>query len=108
MAIFALVAVAAVGVLIYRARASFVPSTELRAPQPADRASMLRKGPPVRFLQPQPVGRPFGAKERPLVAHVMTVDLDKDGLNDIVACDVLANRVVWLRQFPRGTFSEIV
>jgi VCBS repeat protein len=108
MALVAVVAVAVVCVLIYRARSLFFPLDDRRAAQSADRASMLPKGPPIHFLRPQPIGHPVGGKERPLVAHVTIVDLDKDGLNDIVACDVLANRVVWLRQFPRGTFTETV
>jgi hypothetical protein len=82
------------------------PSGDRRAAVPADRASILPKGAPSRFLQPQPVGLPMAEKTRPLVAHVTVVDLDKDSLADIVACDVLANRVVWLRQAPRGTFTE--
>jgi hypothetical protein len=94
------------GVLVYRARGIFGRPEDRRAAQPDDRVSILPKGQPIRFLQPHPTGRPFTAKERPLVAHVTIVDLDKDGLTDIVACDVLANRVVWLRQQPRGMFTE--
>jgi FG-GAP-like repeat len=83
-----------------------LPGEDHRAAVPSDRASILPKGAASRFLQPRPVGLPFDPKTRPLVAHVAIVDLDKDGLADIVACDVLANRVVWLRQQPRGTFTE--
>jgi len=87
-------------------RGSVPPSADRTTRVPAERASILPKGAASRFLQPQPVGRPIEEKTRPLVAHVSVVDLDKDGLADIVACDVLANRVVWLRQAPRGTFTE--
>ena len=105
VALIALLAVVA-GVGAWRWGSRPPPSADRRVPVPADRASILPKGAPSRFLQPQPVGLPIAQRTRPLVAHVTVVDLDKDGLGDIVACDVLANRVVWLRQAPRGTFTE--
>ena len=107
LTVAAVALVAAALVAIYRARRElFFPLEDRRAAQPDDRASMLPRGEPIRFLRPQPIGNPFTTKQRPLVAHVTMVDLDADGLLDIVACDVLANRVVWIRQFPRGTFTE--
>lgn len=57
-------------------------------------------------LRPRAIGLPVPAAERPLIAHVATVDLDRDGLMDVLACDLLLNRVVWIRQAPRGTFTE--
>jgi hypothetical protein len=42
-----------------------------------------------------------------MVAQVTIGDLDGDGLPDVVACIVHENRVVWLRQSPRGTFAEV-
>jgi VCBS repeat protein len=106
IAIVSVVAVTLAGVLVYRERPLLFRVDDRRAVQPADRASMLPKGAPSRFLQPRSVGLPVALKTRPLVAQVTIVDLDKDGLADIVACDVLENRVVWLRQAPRGTFTE--
>ncbi len=44
--------------------------------------------------------------ERPLVAHVAVVDLDRDGLGDIIVCDALRGVVGWIRQSPRGVFTE--
>ena len=105
IAVIALLAVAA-GVGAWRWGARLAPSGDRRAAVPDDRASILPKGAPSRFLQPRPVGLPIAPKTRPLVAHVTIVDLDQDGLADIVACDVLENRVVWLRQAPPGTFTE--
>jgi hypothetical protein len=105
IALIALLAVAA-GVAAWRWGARLAPSGDRRAAVPDDRASILPKGAPSRFLQPQPVGLPIAQRARPLVAHVTVVDLDQDGLADIVACDVLENRVVWLRQAPRDTFTE--
>jgi FG-GAP-like repeat len=57
-------------------------------------------------FQPRPIGLPVTAGERPLIAHVAPVDLDRDGLLDVIACDLLKNRVVWIRQAPAGTFTE--
>src|SRR6185503_214890 len=104
-AVLALVAVV-LGLFTWRSRRLLFPADRRQAALSVDRASILPKGAPSRFLQPRPVGLPMAPKTRPLVAQVSIVDLDKDGLADIVACDVLENRVVWLRQAPRGTFTE--
>jgi hypothetical protein len=50
-------------------------------------------------------GLPQG-DERPLIAHVAVVDLDRDGLGDIIVCDALRAVVGWIRQSPRGVFTE--
>jgi len=34
----------------------------------------------------------------PWISHVCIVDLDQDGLPDILACDDHLNAIVWLRQ----------
>lgn len=59
----------------------------------------------VQFLDPVPVGRKF--KEPPLIAHVQAVDLDGDGLLDVLNCDDKNNTINWIRQYPKGTFTEI-
>src|SRR5262245_20071388 len=74
--------------------------------QPVGHASMLPKGAPSRFLTSMPIGAAITEKDRPMVAHVNAVDLDQDGMLDVIASVVHENRVVWLRQFPRGTFTE--
>ena len=74
---------------------------------PADaRDAILPEGAPSDFFAPRPVGDPRGANERPQIAHVAVVDLDGDGLLDILACDAIRNRVAWLRQGPAGTWTE--
>jgi len=50
-------------------------------------------------------GGPFAA-EKPLIAHVRVTDLDGDGANDVLVCDVLAARVTCLRGHGDGTFVE--
>ena len=42
----------------------------------------------------------------PMITHVAIYDLDGDGLPDILVCDATANRVSWIRQNPRGVFTE--
>lgn len=42
----------------------------------------------------------------PMITHVAIADLDQDGLPDILVCDAAANRVGWIRQYPRGTYTE--
>lgn len=58
------------------------------------------------LLTPQPIGE--AASRPPWVAHVNPIDLDRDGLLDAVFCEAQENQVVWLRQFPRGVFTEHV
>jgi hypothetical protein len=58
------------------------------------------------LLAAQAIGdRPQG-EERPQISHVAIVDLDRDGLNDVLVCDALRNRLTWVRQSPRGTYTE--
>lgn len=54
--------------------------------------------------RPQSVGNPFEGK--PWISHVNVVDLDRDGRNDILACDDKLNGVVWLRQTAPAQFAE--
>jgi len=69
---------------------------------------MLPEGPPSDFFHPQPVGNPIRGNERPRISQVEIADLDADGLPDILVCDTLAQVVSWIRQFPRGTYTEMV
>jgi hypothetical protein len=52
------------------------------------------------------IGHPPRGEERPQIAHVAIVDLDRDGLNDVLVCDAFRNILTWVRQAPRGTFAE--
>ncbi len=73
--------------------------------------------PPLRFVKSavvedtarftaETIGTPFEGK--PWISHVNLVDLDQDGLPDILACDDKLNGVVWLRQVRPGKFEESV
>jgi hypothetical protein len=63
-------------------------------------------GAKIDFLDPMPVGQTF--KEPPLISNVAAADLDKDGLMDIIVCDCKSNSVNWIRQFPKGVYTETV
>ncbi len=65
-----------------------------------------RRGPRIDFLSPSAVGRPVGPDDRPLVANVATVDLDGDGLTDVLVADAAANEITWIRQESSNAFSE--
>jgi FG-GAP-like repeat len=82
-------------------------STAAGAVTSASGATAVR-GPRLDFLSPRAIGDPAVAEQRPLIAHVSIADLDADGLADILVADVAKNRVTWIRQSPRGTFTEIV
>src|SRR5664280_107380 len=60
----------------------------------------------LQFLERQDVGNPI--TDHPWIAHVRAVDLDGDGLMDILACEAKDNQLVWLRQTAPGQFAEQV
>jgi hypothetical protein len=57
-------------------------------------------------LEQSPLGP--GPGYNPLICNVQIVDLDGDGIPDVIACDARRNRVIWYRQFPRGHWEEHV
>jgi FG-GAP-like repeat len=75
--------------------------TEAIAAMPA-----VARGPRIDFLRRIPVGTQPGASDRPMVANVSVADLDANGLPDVVAADATTNTIIWLRQGPRGRFTE--
>lgn len=58
------------------------------------------------YLASVPIGNP--ARGHPWIAQVNAVDLDRDGLMDVIACEAQEGKVLWLRQDRRGHFEEIV
>lgn len=74
--------------------------------RPDSPPATLPKGPPATQFAPQAIGDPPQGRARPQLAHVQPVDLDADGLLDVVVSDGRLNRVTWIRQAPAGTFTE--
>jgi len=64
----------------------------------------LPRGEKSSFLKARPIGDDFTSAPR--VSHLATVDLDADGLLDVVVCDSVKHAVTWIRQRPRGEFTE--
>lgn len=60
----------------------------------------------LRYLQPQAIGAPIDGP--PWIAQVLPVDLDRDGLLDLVVCEARENKLIWLRQTSPGVFEEKV
>ena len=79
------------------AEPSFEPNDEsLRATVTGER---------IDFLEKMTIGDP--PPETPSwIANIAVVDLDQDGLIDVVLCDVTKNQIAWIRQTPAGTFTE--
>ena len=79
-----------------------------RSVAPKDAPGILPARERIDFLTPTAIGEPVAAAERPQITNVRVADLDKDGLLDVLSCDAVRQRVSWIRQSPRGTFTEIV
>lgn len=60
----------------------------------------------LEWFEPIHIGAEVG--DRPWIAHVRAVDLDQDGLMDVLACEAKHHQVLWLRQVAPGTFVEKV
>ncbi len=63
------------------------------------------KVPPLAY-EPIAIGSPVSDFGRPMVTSVQIFDLDGDGLADVLYCDAQKNTVRWIRQAPRGVFTE--
>ena len=62
-------------------------------------------GEKIDFLERISIGDPVG-DSKPWITHLTVVDLDQDGLKDIVVCDAKRNRISWIQQDPKGTYHE--
>jgi hypothetical protein len=61
-------------------------------------------GEKIDFLDPEAIGNSF--TDPPMISHVTPVDLDDDGLLDVIVCDARNNFVSWIRQFPANVYTE--
>ncbi|MFQ5793104.1 MAG: FG-GAP-like repeat-containing protein, partial [Acidobacteriota bacterium] len=62
-------------------------------------------GATIRFLEKRAIGDPVGDTP-PWITHLDIVDLDGDGLKDVVLCDAKRNQLAWIQQKPAGTYRE--
>ncbi len=62
----------------------------------------------LEMFRPREIGRLPEPGERPWMTHLVPVDLDGDGLLDILSPDAKEGTVNWFRQLPDGTFDEII
>ncbi len=62
------------------------------------------------YVAPRLAMQPVGAavEGKPWTAHVEAVDLDRDGLMDVLVSDGQKNQVTWIRQVSPGVFEEKV
>lgn len=80
-----------------------------RSPEPINATGWASaKSNPTSLAPPAYEARAIGdpMQGRPWIINVAIADLDGDALPDILACDAQSNSVRWLRQSPRGTFTE--
>lgn len=75
-----------------------------RKSEPATSQIQATKGQKIDFLSPAPIG--FPTTDPPRIGSVTLVDLDQDGLQDVLVSDMLANRIGWIRQYPPGVYTE--
>jgi hypothetical protein len=61
--------------------------------------------PPLAY-DPTAIGSPAGPDDRPMVTNVQIADVDQDGLPDVLYSECRGNTVRWIRQAPRGIFTE--
>ncbi len=82
--------------------ASAAPGAQTATPPPTATAT------PKLEYTPIAIGAPYQDFGHPWVTHLALVDLDQDGLLDVLYCDAQKNTVRWIRQAPRGVFTEHV
>jgi hypothetical protein len=76
-----------------------------KAGPPADRAAAAAKTPlGLGYFIPRQIGKPPDGL--PWITDVLVVDLDGDGLKDVLVCDGRLNKVSWIRQVRLGVFEE--
>jgi hypothetical protein len=69
------------------------------------RSPAAARGPTIQFLEPSLIGDPMGLTN-PWISHLGIVDLDGDGLMDVVVCDIRRNQISWIQQKPAGRYEE--
>jgi hypothetical protein len=81
--------------------------SEPTSPSVAPPAKPERAMPSLVYV-PETIGEAVGPEERPVVTNLQIADLDQDGMPDVIYCECRDNTVRWIRQAPRGVFTEQV
>lgn len=76
-----------------------------RPPAVAAPAAARAELPRLHYV-PMAIGALPGPEDRPMVTNLKLADLDRDGLTDVIYSECRTNSVRWIRQFPRGVFTE--
>jgi hypothetical protein len=77
-------------------------------PAPVRAAAPARPATPAIAYEPSAIGAPVGPEDRPMVTNLQIADLDQDGWPDVIYSEARQNTVRWIRQAPRGVFTEQV
>ena len=95
------------GVLLVSSLSCSRPANEAETTNTSE-ASAGEKKPVIQpgYLVSRPLGNSI--EGRPWIANLTTVDLDLDGLIDVVFCDGRLNTVYWIRQESPGNFVETI
>jgi hypothetical protein len=72
----------------------------------SENAAQNSSGEKIDFLTSLPIGMKY--TEPPLISHLQAVDLDGDGLLDVIDCDAKNNTINWIRQYPAGVYTESI
>lgn len=73
--------------------------------EPSDsETESLNNAPPSLAYSSAEIGTPASA--RPWITHVNAVDLDADGLMDVLVCDAQSNTLSWIRQSTSSRYEE--
>ena len=108
MVLFRVFAFSWLPLIVVSATASCAPSPERTDSISTERDAILPAGGPTDFWKPSPIGDAPAAREQPQIANVSVVDLDADGLPDVLVCDAGRRKLSWLRQAPKGVYTEQV
>jgi hypothetical protein len=63
-------------------------------------------GKAINFVEKKPIGNPMGGS-KPWITHLSILDLDRDGMKDVVVCDAKLNQICWIRNTSPGQFQEL-
>jgi len=79
--------------------------SKTKTEKPVSFRQISAPGEKIDFLEKMAIGDPVG-DTKPWITHLTIVDLDRDGLKDVVICDAKANQISWIQQSPDGSYHE--